>query len=731
MKIAAISTYAPERCGIAYFSESLMSAMQFASPGLRFFKIGAGSTPPTSVDMAIERSDASSVHRALQAAETAGCDALLLQHEFGLFGGDCGCFLIPAIQSCRIPVVAILHTILRRPSTGQLENLRSLVAACARVIAPSPFGRDLLVNHYGVQPDKVEIIPHGCPDFSDKALLHASPPFEHPGRTVVLSYGLLSPAKRLEDGIDAIARLAASHPKLLYIIAGATHPNLLRAEGERYRRTLEQRRDDFGVDDHILFLNRHLTEHEIYSLAARADIALCAYEHQEQIVSGTLTMMMAAGKAIVATPFWHARDACDQGAALLVPFGSPDRIAEAIAAILADSARAADLRERAQQASRANTWPAAGERVLAVLDGAIRHAKSYALAERDPPPLPFANLTHIEALTTSTGILEHCRWSIPNFAEGYSTDDNARALMLCCAVAEDGRTPPPHQLANTYLAFLLYAFNDGNGRFRNVLDFDNRWQDVCGSEECHARALRALVHVVRSPLAESRQEVARELFAAGIAAIGTFASLRAKAIALIAFSEAMISGISMNVEPWAEKLGCKLSQAFEAAGPAWPWPESMLNWGNAKVAHALIAFGDATRNKQALETGLATLDWLLEVQTTNDGLFAPVAMPAGRSADAANERFDQQPIEAWSTLAACSAAYRATNDPEWRRKAQATFDWFRGGNIHRLILTDKVTGACYDGLTASGVNRNQGAESALAWQLAVAEVRSLGQDRDR
>jgi hypothetical protein len=591
----------------------------------------------------------------------------------------------------------------------------------------------MLQEIYQAPPAKIDLIPHGIPDVGFVDPTDFKDQFGVEGRVVLLTFGLLSPNKGIEYVLNALPHILAEFPNVVYIVLGATHPSELREHGEAYRLSLEILTKKNKLEKNVIFYNRFVDLENLKEFIGAADLYITPYLNEAQITSGTLAYAFGAGKAVISTPYWHAAELLAEDHGVLVPFGDAPAIAREVIGLLRDDTRRNAIRKNAYKLGRDMVWSKVARLYMrsfesSQIEGAARSRKSLATKTLDQKPreLPELKLSHLSRMTDSTGIFQHAILSVPNFSEGYCTDDNARAFILAVLLSELGEDPERvRTLASTYAAFLHHAFDLKTKRFHNHLSFDRRWLDEQGSEDCQARALWALgVGVGRSPY-RSFQIMAGQLFALALPALTEFTSPRAWAFGLIGIHEYLrrLSGDSL-VNQTRETLTSRLMELFErTAQPDWRWFQEDLTYDNAKLPHALILSGRATGQQAVLERGLQALRWLTELQISEKGHFRSIGTNGFYRRGGMRANFDQQPIEAQAMVSACLEAYRATSDLWWYEQAQRAFDWFIGWNDLGLELYSPKTGGCRDGLHVDRVNRNQGAESTLAFLLSLAEMR--------
>jgi glycosyltransferase involved in cell wall biosynthesis len=736
-KIAFVGDHLPRKCGIATFTSDLLASVASAHPQSQCFAVSVndlkgGYEYPEVVRFEVEELDLPSYLRAADFLNINNVDIVCLQHEFGIFGGPSGGHILAMLRELRMPVVTTLHTVLRDPSADQRRVMQGLISLSTRLVVMAERGRQMLQEIYQAPPAKIDLIPHGIPDVGFVDPTYFKDQFGVEGRVVLLTFGLLSPNKGIEHVLNALPRILAEFPNVVYIILGATHPNELREHGEAYRLSLELLAKKNKIEKNVIFYNQFVDGESLKEFIGAADLYITPYLNEAQITSGTLAYAFGSGKAVISTPYWHAKELLAEGRGVLVPFGDATAIAGEVIGLLGDDNRRHAMRKNAYRLGREMTWSNVAKLYmnsfeLSRLGGAALPGKSLAMKTLDQKrELPELKLDHVSRMTDSTGIFQHAIFTIPNFAEGYCTDDNARAFILAVLLGElGGEAERVRTLATTYAAFLHHAFDQKTRRFHNLLSFDRRWLDEEGSEDCQGRAIWALgVGVGRSPF-RSFQTMSGQLFSLALPALTEFTSPRAWAFGLTGIHEYLrrLSGDSL-VNQTRDILTARLMELFEkTARPDWPWFEDELSYDNAKLAHALMLSGLDTGQKPVFERGLTALRWLTELQMSEKGHFRPIGSNGFHRRGGPRADFDQQPVEAQGTVAACLDAYRATSDYWWFEQAQRAFDWFIGWNDLGLELYSAETGACCDGLHVDRVNCNQGAESTLAFMISLAEMR--------
>jgi len=738
-RLAILGNHLPRQCGIATFTSHLADVLATELPEVDSFVLamndaGRRHSYPSRVRFEIAQGDLGSYRRAADFLNVNHVDVLSVQHEYGIFGGKAGAHVIALLRELRMPIVTTLHTVLSAPNPAQRAVIDELARLSARLVVMSASGADLLRRVHGISADQIDLIPPGIPhvpvDAGSKDRLGVD------GKTVILTFGLLSRDKGIEHVIDALPAILAVHPDVVYIVLGATHPHVVEHEGESYRLMLEARGQQLGVAASMVFHNRFVSQDELTEFLSATDIYITPYLQPEQITSGTLAYAVGAGKAVISTPYIYARELLAEGRGVLVPWRDSHAIAREVIDLVSDGDRQRAMCTRAAAYGVGMTWPAVGARYVDSFERArAEHThrrqtayRAQTLAVR-PAGLPDNTLKHVRAMTDDTGMLQHAIFSIPRYDDGYCLDDNARALLLMSLLEEAGSDDPAivRALGTRYLAFVNHAFDRATGRFRNFLSYARHWLEPCGSEDSHGRALWALGAIVGRAGDPGRQSLAGDLFHAASPAVTTFTSPRAWAYALLGFDEYLraFQGDS-TAAARRDELADRLLGLFERTSrPDWPWFEDSVTYCNSRLSQALIVSGDRMDRSDMLDAGMRSLDWLISVQSSPDGQFAAIGSSGFYERGASPAVYDQQPVEASAMVSACLDAYRVHHDRRWLMQARWAFNWFLGENHLQHWLFDPATGGCRDGLHVDRANQNQGAEATLSFLLALHELRTM------
>ncbi|GMW03521.1 MAG: hypothetical protein AMXMBFR84_46550 [Candidatus Hydrogenedentota bacterium] len=737
--VALVASYVPRKCGIATFTHDLRTALSHSGSVANSLVIAMDDSPegypyPHEVAFQVQAQRPQDYQTAAELLNINKIDVTIVQHEYGIFGGPDGSHILALLSHLRMPVITTLHTVLATPTRGQLKVLKELGKRSDRLVVMSQLAGKILNDVYGVPDEKVVFIPHGIPDvpFVDPAFYKDQ--FGLEGRTVLLTFGLLSPGKGIEVALRALPDIVASHPDVVYVVLGATHPHVIKHQGSAYRVSLEKLANELGMREHVVFHNRFVTLEELCGYIGASDLYLTPYRDKAQITSGTLAYAMGAGKAAISTPYWYAEEMIGTDRGRLFDFDDHEALTRHVKELLGNDMERNAIRKRAYMHGRSMVWTNVAH---AYTELATSIVKEY---QNRPRPvtaqyrrngsikgMPDIDMNHLVTLTDSTGILQHAIYSIPDRDHGYCTDDNARALIATLYHHDLTKEKSGISLINTYLAFLHHAFDSNTNRFRNFMSYDRKWLDETASQDSHGRALWALGVATSLAPNDSILSFATRLFSHALSGTEDLDSPRAIAYSLIGIHAYLRHFDGDTVaRRMRNTLADRLHQRFLDFGtPDWPWSEEILTYDNAKLPHALVLSGQWIPNATMTETGLRALEWLVSIHIGPDNRVRLIGNRGWMEKNGGRANFDQQPIDASALVEACAEAYRCTQDSVWLERARTCFDWFLGNNDGRVVLYDYQTGGSHDGLTPSGPNLNQGAESTLAWLIALLTMLDL------
>jgi glycosyltransferase involved in cell wall biosynthesis len=713
-RVALVGNFAPRKCGIATFTTDVFDKLAEFHPEIAV-DVHALDDPRQPLEYpgaagTIVNNDPASYRRAARRINDSGVDAVWLQHEYGIFGGPDGEMVLELVDRIAAPLILTPHTVLSEPSERQRAILEHLVARASCIMVMSAHSCRLLTERYGAPEEIMQVVPHGAPDRPFGRQEEYKARLGLAGKTVLTTFGLLGPGKGLETAIEALPAIVRKHPDVLYRIVGATHPNLVAADGESYREGLQQLAETIGVADHVVWDNRFLDTDELLDQLEACDIYLTPYPNLQQSTSGTLSYAVALGKAVVSTPYLHAKELLAEGVGELVEPKSSAAIAERVNALLDDRERLARLQRRAYAKGRETIWPRFAEGAASLVEAAVARPPVAA-------PLAVPNPHAVIAMSDGTGMLQHSIGIVPDRNHGYCLDDNVRALMLM-NLAEDMDDADRERWRLVYASFIQHAWNPDRGAFRNFMRFDRTWCEDEGSEDSNGRALWALGQTIETCDQASMQYWARRWYGTALPHCAASGSPRAVAFAMLGAAAVLRCSDHAESREFLRQGGDFLHRLLDASRrPDWAWFEAVLGYDNPRLSQALIEAGLALGEPRFVSAGLDTLNWIAGQQMSANGQFRPIGSETFGKQHT-HLPFDQQPLEAQAAIEAAAAAWRASRDPKWPQHAQAAWRWFFGANDRGVILGDLASGRCRDGINPRGANENCGAESILAFQLS-------------
>ncbi len=716
--VALLGNFPPRRCGLATYTDDSCRALRDLpdAPRVDVYAMDDGQVDGYGDEIAalIPQDDITAYQTAADAIDASGAEMLWIQHEYGIFGGEAGSHLLALVNRVKVPVAITLHTILETPNDAQRAVMDVLLARASTVIVMAERGRDILRAAHAIDPARITVIPHGIPDRERGDPVSARMKLGLPERPTVLTFGLLSPDKGIADMIEAMPAIVAARPDAHYVVLGATHPHLVRREGEAYRETLRNRIAQLDLNDAVTLVDSFVGLDELTDWLAAADVYVTPYRNPAQITSGTLSYAVGLGKAVVSTPYVHASEILADGHGALVPFRAPDALADAVTKLLTDGPAREAISNAAYARGRSMIWPRNAEAVLSAMARGLRRRTAPQLRA-----LPVLSIAPIERMTDGTGMLQHSILGIPDRRHGYCIDDNARGLMLM-ALAEDLSAERRSALSTTYASFVQHAWNDDTRRFRNFMSYDRKWLEDVGSDDSNGRALWCLAVAARRGATPAIRRWALDWYDRTASAMGTLDAPRTRAFQMLAAAEILAVRHDDASATTVLREGAALLTALlnVASRPDWAWFEIVLAYDNTRLPEALIRAGLALGDRALVTAGLTALDWVAEQTTGHGGEFRPVGTESFGKPFETPAVFDQQPLEAWAAIDAYVLAWQITGDSRWEARATAAHDWFLGRNTLSVPIIDPATGECHDGLNPFAVNLNQGAESVIAWQAA-------------
>jgi glycosyltransferase involved in cell wall biosynthesis len=728
MKVGFIGTYPPRECGIATFTQSLLNAIQSGSDvsansdtlviAMNDFK--KGYEYPPEVVFTIDQEDQQDYIKAADFINYSDIDVCLLQHEYGIFGGESGIYVLSFINRLTTPFIVTFHTVLKDPSFLQKIILQEIANNAFKVVVMSNMAAEFLKDSYNISPEKIMLIEHGVPAFQKNSFVQIDLD-KFKNKKLLFTFGLLSRNKGIETVIKALPVVAEKHPDILYIVLGNTHPAVLRHSGEEYRNYLKRLAVQLKVQEHVYFINKFVSDEQLFNWLREIEIYITPYNNEAQITSGTLSYAIGAGAAVVSTPYWHAQELLANQRGRLFPFKDSEALGELLNELLDNPEELKTIRHNAYQYGRYLKWPRIGARYWEAAAEATRYHVRLPYNDIRFPnadDIPAFNLTHVKRLTDNNGIVQHAKYGIPNLKEGYCLDDNARALLMITMAYRQLKIPEALDLLPVYLSFVHYMQTDG-GHFRNFLHFNRSYLDEIGTEDSFGRNMWALGYLIRYAPNNSYREFAGELFSKSFAAFNELTSIRGYANTVIGICHYLThfqadEGMIKTLIELTNKLMAALNKESDEN---WYWFEDTMTYDNGILPLALLHSYEITGNTAVKEAALKALNFLAE-KTFHKNYLTPVGNDGWFKKGGEMPLFDQQAIEVMAMVLLFEQAYQVTKDSAYIQLMCTSFMWFLGENELHIPLYDHETHGCCDGLQYNGINRNQGAESTLAYLIA-------------
>jgi len=729
MKIIYIATYPPRECGIGTFTNNLLKSMlRQNEPDEQInegFVVALNDNDltykyPEEVKAIIRQDHQEDYLKAVKYINLSGADVCILQHEFGIFGGQSGVYILPLLHRLEIPLIVTLHTILKAPSYNEKAVLKEICKMAHKIVVMSHKAVDFLVGIYEVPKEKIVLIKHGVPDihFSSEK---SKKEFKLENRKVLLTFGFIGRSKGIETVINALPEVVKKHPEIIYIVLGKTHPNVLRHSGEEYRISLLRQVKNLQLENHVTFLNEFIDERELFKYLYACDIYITPYLNEAQITSGTLSYAVGVGAAVLSTPYWHAAELLAKGRGRLFNFNDPDGLAEMLTELLEHPEELSELKNKAGEYGKKITWPKTGEKYVALAQEVMKDGHSVTIQKETEPDLlilPPFSLAHINRLTDDTGIIQHAKFGIPNLKEGYCLDDNSRALLMVLMAYKQKKDMRALELSPIYLSYIHYMQN-ANGTFRNFLSFNRNFLDETGSEDSFGRTIWALGYLLGNAPNDAYYQTGKLVFFNAAPNFEKLQSIRGIANTMIGISYYLKSNPSDDsmTERLRNLTNVLIRHYKENQTADWNWFESLLAYDNGILPLSLLHAAPILNDPKITEIAIESMNFLT-THTLKDSYLSIIGNEKWYKKEGERSVFAQQPIDAMAMVLMYHQAYIVTKDKDYLNKLYTSFLWFLGENDLRMSLYDFETKGCCDGFESYGVNRNQGAESSLAYLIS-------------
>ncbi len=725
--ILFVSTYPPRECGIATFTKDLSDAIEKKfSPFLKSKILAMNNNgvniynyPKKVVYQLSDTSREDYVRIAERINDDDSIKIVSIQHEFGIFGGEYGEYIIDFLETLKKPSLLTFHSILPNPDRGRVKVVRKICSNVSEVVVMTPKGMDILKKQYKIDTP-IKVIPHGIPQVAYESQDNLKKQLGYEGKILLSSFGMINRGKGYEYVIDSLPEVVKKFPNLIYLIVGATHPVVRKHEGEKYRNFLDKKIKKLGLQDNVKFYNKYVTLKEIIQYVKASDIYISSVLTPEQITSGTLVYAMGCGRAVVSTPFLHARDVINPDRGILLPdFRNPSSFKNAILDILDNKLRLKDMEQTTYEFTRHMTWP------NVALSYGDEIKKYMSIPDTYFEELPRINTKHIKRLTDDFGIIQFARYTSPNRNSGYTLDDNSRALIVAAKLYSRSKDNRFLDLVKTYLNYTEYVQN-GEGKFYNLVSKDKTVNKSSWSEEAHGRAMRALSFICSvQALPQEIREKAKKIFIKSVPVTSDFESSRAVSYVISSFyfsnKESYSEDNLDNVRKFADKL---VSMYEHNSSPGWRWFEPELTYSNSRMCESLFYSYMMTQDKKYLDVALESLNFLI-LETFENNIFMPIGQNGWYKKNGRRAYYDQQPLDVSAMVQALALAYKITQNQEYEKRTLQAFQWFLGKNTLNQVVYNESTGGCCDGLDKKDLNLNQGAESTLAYLSARLEMDEL------
>jgi glycosyltransferase involved in cell wall biosynthesis len=732
MKISFIGTFPPRECGIGTFTKNLFDSM-IAAPGseganqglvIAMDDNGQHYDYPKEVKLTIRQEEQADYLEAASFINISGADICILQHEFGIFGGQNGIYILPLVHRLQIPLIVTFHTVLKNPSYNERAVMLEICKIAQCVVVMSQTAVNMLMEEYNVPENKIMQIAHGVPDIQFDQLA-SKKEFKLSSKQVLLTFGFIGRNKGIEVVLKALPAVIAKYPQLVYIVLGKTHPNVIRHSGEEYRIFLLGLVKKLGLEKHVIFLNEFIDQTELFKYLSASDIYITPYSNEAQITSGTLSYAIGAGSAVISTPYWHAAELLSEGRGRLFPFNDVQALSDIFLDLLDNPEAMKELRSNAYNYGREITWPKIGEKYSQLSEKIVAQQPDVLVeteAILDLLALPPFLLDHVQRLTDDTGIIQHAKYGIPNLKEGYCLDDNARALLMVLMTYKRNKHPLALKLSPTYLSYINYMQNP-DGTFRNFLSFNRNFLDEVGSEDSFGRAIWALGYLLGNAPNDAYYQTGREIFFDASPNFTKLKSIRSIANTMVGIchylkSNSTDEGMIEVLRQLAQRL---LTEYELSRTDEWRWYESLLAYDNAFLPLAMLHAAEFLNNEKVNRVAMESMEFLSGI-TLKNGYLSIIGNEKWYQKDGENSMFAQQPLDALAMVLMFHQAFSLTGDQTYIKQLYTCFMWFLGENDLRIGLYDFETKGCCDGLESYGVNRNQGAESTLAYLISHLSV---------
>ena len=734
MKIAYISSYHPRQCGIATFTHDIFSAISFNDKSPRIeqhiFALtdeGEKYEYPDEVVFSIAQQEEDDYIKAAEYINTNAYDVCMLEHEYGIFGGKSGAFVLSLLDHLHIPLIVNLHTVLETPTVDERSILMRIAHRASKIVVMSQFAIELLSRVYKITETKTLCIPHGVPQFVVKHR-DAKNQLDLADRKVIMTFGFIGRSKGIDVAIRALPAVVNKFPEVLYLVVGKTHPNILKQAGEEYRESLEALVVELNLQNNVRFVNSFVDITDLSLYLSACDIYITPYVNEAQITSGTLSFAVGAGAAVLSTPYWHAKEMLAEGRGVLFDFNDSENLAAIIVELFSNADKLDGIRGKAHEYGQELSWQKLGVRYLDLFEKVVLRETEKSAQNSITEliqELPEFDLMHIKRLTNHVGILQHARYATPNYHHGYCLDDNCRAMLLTLMAYETEPSEELCELMSTYLSYVHYMQMD-NGKFRNFMSFANAFLDAEGTEDSFGRTIWSLGYLLKTAPLPDFYQIGKELF---FNAVPHFRSLKSvRAVAYTMLGVVCYLEYQPNDKDILEELRTMAhyiaNEYRQNSTENWRWFEKIISYDNALLPLSMLKAGKILKDDSLIEVGMKSFGFLDQLLFDKHYL-SIIGNTNWYVKDSGKSKFGQQPIEVSTVVLLYHQVYEMTLEEKYLTRMVQSFQWFLGRNELNLSLYDSETKGCCDGLESHGLNRNQGAESTICFWISYLDVKRV------
>ncbi len=716
-KIVLVGDYPPRQCGIATFNGDVYLNLRLLLPhaDISVCAINESSEEfnySSEVKIEIDKEDPKSYQHAAKLINQHADDTIVIvQFEYGIYGGQQGTLLADFLDTLKSPVITTFHTILDNPQPNMRNVTERIITSSSQIITLTDQSRNLFIETYPSAKDKTTTIVHGIHPVNYRLSSEVKPQFGLEGRDVMLTFGLLSRNKGIEHIIAGLPEIIKKVPNLTYLIVGATHPDVIRYEGQTYRQELKQQVKNLSIDSHVKFVDGFLPVDDILKYIQAADIYVATSTDPRQAVSGTLSYALGTGRAIISTSFAQAKEIVSQKVGRIIPIADPAALSRAAIELFTDHDLLESMGREAYASTRSMLWSNVADDYIRCL-GQVAGSDS-----KDIGYYPDLKLDHLSAMSDGFGMLQFANKSIPDPASGYTLDDNSRALQVVNQAYALGLISSEQfiNLSDQYLQVIdtCLAQTPTANYLSATTKLPTPQNQAENLHDCLARAFYALQSSTHAKSPTVRKKTKQLLAVLPIDLLNTD-YIHASAQKLLGATIALSNG-DKSITSLVVRLADSLVEAFRANSiDGWSWFDTKMTYASGQLSASLIEAARVTGNKTYKEVGLKSLEYLCS-RCFMGCVYVPIGQDGWCTVDGNRALFDQQAEDPFSMLQALEGAYYLTGEDIFISRAHKVFSWFLGNNLVGLRMYDDVNGGCKDGLKPQVVNQNEGAESTLSY----------------